>query len=216
MVNPALRWKRHQKALREQKHLFNRDKNVDVNLEIEKLNKEIQSCKNCDLCDLFFNRIESGENMGKLTINHENSTMFKPTILFIGLAPSFRRFDKERRAMKGVDETATLDNFNTTGDLFRLCLKKVGLLDYDIWMTNILKCSTDNNDIPETEQVNSCKIFLKRELELLQPQKVVFLGSKVESVLKNDVAGIKIWHPSYIFRYPNKLNKYLSQLERLK
>lgn len=190
------------------------EKNLSNNLEL--LNDGVQRCMRCKLHELVVNDSTTADNNGKLLLNNLINNASNDKILFVGLNPSYRRFDPSLRAFRGIDDKATLDNFKTSGDLFMLCLKRSKLVDYDIWVTNLLKCSTVANSVPTEENLEMCyNEWLVKELQYLKPKVVVCMGSVVykflvEKKLKYKV--IKMYHPSYAMRDRSKINILIEQL----
>jgi DNA polymerase len=212
--------KMHMKSLRESRGSQKRLVEVDVNVELSKLRQQLQLCQKCGLCNLKENKTESGECFGKLVLNNLHKTIFKPTVLFLGQNPSYRRFDKELRAFRGVDETATLSSFKTSGDLFRLCLEKSELKDYDIWVDNLVHCSSEENSVPTTEQIDACFEWLEKEIEFLNPKAIICMGNETYENFTARFKGkrvIKIWHPAYLMHGNlDKIPDFIKQLNELR
>lgn len=215
----SIRYKMQMKSLNEFNSKHPRTDTFDINIELDSVKKQIQLCSKCSLCELKENKISSGECFGKLLINCLHRTRFNKTILFVGQNPSINRFDSQLRAFTGVDKLATLQKFSTSGDLFRLCLEKSKLRDYDIWVTNLCKCSTEENSKLTKEQIDTCFEFLLREIELLEPRLIVCLGIDVYDNVVARLQGkkiVKVFHPAYFMRGNLKeIPNFIKQLDDL-
>jgi uracil-DNA glycosylase family 4 len=67
--------------------------------------------------------------------------------------------------------------------------------------TNLVKIPTYHNLLPLKSEVERFMPFLKQELNIIQPKKIIALGNWVhETLLKYNIESIKIYHPAYIIR----------------
>ena len=216
----SIRYKMQMKSLNEFNSKHPRTDTFDINIELDSVKKQIQLCSKCSLCELKENKISSGECFGKLLINCLHRTRFNKTILFVGQNPSINRFDSQLRAFTGVDKLATLDKFKTSGDLFRLCIEKSVIKDYDLYVDNIVHCSTSNNDVPTQEHIDKCIDWILLEIELLSPDLIVCLGNVVFDILKDKVSThkiTKIWHPAAcMHKGKDSIPEFIEQLNNLK
>lgn len=87
----------------------------------------------------------------------------------------------------------------------------------DVYIANIVKCRPPNNRNPEDEEAASCLPYLRRQIELIQPQVIVTLGAIPLKHLLNkrgilrlrgrwlsyeDTRVMPTLHPSYVLRKP--------------
>lgn len=64
-----------------------------------------------------------------------------------------------------------------SGQLLRKLLTAIEInIESDVFICNILKCWPPNNRIPEPEEIQSCIKFLQKQIEILQPKILLFLG----------------------------------------
>jgi DNA polymerase len=85
-------------------------------------------------------------------------------ILFIGEGPGFHE-DQQGRPFVGA-----------AGHFLEELLAEIGLTREDVYICNIIKCRPPQNRDPLPEEIEACKPFLDRQIELISPQMVVTLG----------------------------------------
>ncbi|MFN3305832.1 MAG: uracil-DNA glycosylase [Candidatus Kapaibacteriota bacterium] len=152
-------------------------------------------------------------------------------IMFIGEAP-------------GADEDLQgLPFVGRAGQLLTKLLREVGIERKDVFICNILKCRPPNNRKPLPSEIEMCKPYLLKQIEILNPKVIVALGAtaieglfnikKKMSELRgsiiylNKIPVIVTYHPAAILRNPNLqreviedfnllLNKFPSIVKRIK
>ncbi len=119
--------------------------------ELEALAAEIATCTGCLL--------------------HQGRTRTVPgegpdnaDIMFIGEAPGFHE-DQQGRPFVGA-----------AGKFLEKLLESIGLTRDDVFIANVIKCRPPGNRDPLPEEIEACKPFLDRQIELIQPKLVVTLG----------------------------------------
>jgi len=85
-------------------------------------------------------------------------------IVFIGEAPGFHE-DQQGRPFVGA-----------AGKFLEELLESIGLTRKDVFIANVIKCRPPGNRDPLPEEINACRPFLDRQIELIQPKLVVTLG----------------------------------------
>lgn len=96
--------------------------------------------------------------------------------------------------------------------------KGMGLKREDVYIANVVKCRPPENRNPEPDEVASCEPFLKKQIDLVQPQIIIALGKfAVQTLLQTKAPitklrgnwhsyhGIKLmptFHPAYLLRNP--------------
>jgi DNA polymerase len=172
--------------------------------------EEIRNCKLCPLSSLTFN-VENNKQNGKVFGSGEINS-----IMLIAQNPSFNRTDENCREAFRV---------RSTSDFFSDCLSLAGINRNEIYVTNVVKCSTSNNDYPTPETVECCKKWLLQEIEYVKPTCIVamgrlardFFGCGIEPRCKwNGYEVIAIWHPSFVKRQMGMKDKYIEQIKRVK
>jgi len=84
--------------------------------------------------------------------------------MFIGEAPGFHE-DQQGRPFVGA-----------AGQFLEELLESIGLGREDVYITNVIKCRPPGNRDPLPDEINSCKPYLDRQIDLIQPTIVVTLG----------------------------------------
>jgi uracil-DNA glycosylase family 4 len=85
-------------------------------------------------------------------------------IMFIGEAPGFHE-DQQGRPFVGA-----------AGKFLDELLGSINLERKDVFIANVIKCRPPGNRDPLPEEIESCKSFLDRQIEIIQPKLVVTLG----------------------------------------
>jgi uracil-DNA glycosylase family 4 len=100
--------------------------------------------------------------------------------------------------------------------LDKLMLEELGLTRDRCYIANVVKCRPPGNRDPEPDEVETCRPWLERQLELIDPRVVITLGKFAAQLLldsKESIsklrgrphpfrAGVLIptWHPAYALR----------------
>jgi len=186
-------------------------------MSLQQLHNQIDECKECFLHKLKTNQTQGV--YGKLLTNHKIKNLNKTKLLLIGMAPSYRRFDTQRRAFEGVSPSNNLKDINTSGDFFYYCLNKSKLKECDIFITNIIKCSTEKNEEPSKESVDKCRKLLDLEISTINPDFIITMGNFVRMNLNaiKSKKNIHMKHPSYYFRFKseNSVNLAVQELNNI-
>ena len=119
--------------------------------ELESLAAEIS---NCARCLLHRGRTKAVPGAGPADAE----------IMFIGEAPGFH------------EDQQGLPFVGAAGSFLDELLDSIGLKRQDVYITNVIKCRPPGNRDPLPEEVEACKSYLDRQIELIQPKLVVTLG----------------------------------------
>lgn len=170
---------------------------------LEKLKGICQNCRQCSLCTSRTNLV-FGDGTSEAWL------------LCIGEAP-------------GAEEDKTGIPFvGRSGQLLRKMLTSIGLSkDKDYYIANILKDRPPGNRVPESEEIDSCIKFLKKQIEIISPSVILLLGRTAVRGLLPDFANhpvdkmralskdlvtvtyqnipvVVTYHPSALLRDPSK------------
>jgi len=85
-------------------------------------------------------------------------------LMFIGEAP-------------GRDEDLQGEPFvGRAGQLLTDIIKAMKLTRDDVYIANVVKCRPPENRNPEPDEIEACRPFIRRQIELIKPRVIVTLG----------------------------------------
>jgi uracil-DNA glycosylase family 4 len=119
--------------------------------ELEKIAAEVATCTRCLL--------HQGRTKAVPGDGPQNAD-----IMFIGEAPGFYE-DQQGRPFVGA-----------AGKFLDELLGSINLKREDVFIANVIKCRPPGNRDPLPEEIEACKPFLDRQIEIIQPKLVVTLG----------------------------------------
>jgi uracil-DNA glycosylase family 4 len=80
------------------------------------------------------------------------------------------------------------------GRLLDTLLGEIGLTRKDVFVANVLKCRPPANRDPQPAEIDNCKEYLYRQVELIQPVVICTLGNFATKLLRGDPTGITRVH----------------------
>ncbi|MDH3731779.1 MAG: uracil-DNA glycosylase [Acidimicrobiia bacterium] len=99
-------------------------------------------------------------------------------LMFIGEGPGFN------------EDQLGLPFVGKSGELLDKLLGEIDLERSDTYIANVVKCRPPGNRDPRPDEIDACKGYLRRQLELIQPQVVVTLGNFSTKLLLKTATGI--------------------------
>jgi uracil-DNA glycosylase family 4 len=119
----------------------------------------------------------------------------------------------------GADEDAQGIPFvGKAGQLLNNMIAAMGIQRAEVHIANIVKCRPPNNRVPEPVEAGTCSQFLLRQIDVVQPQVIVALGSTAATYLLgirrslsalrgawHTCRGAKLavtYHPAFLLRDP--------------
>ncbi|HYY16403.1 MAG TPA: uracil-DNA glycosylase [Gammaproteobacteria bacterium] len=99
-------------------------------------------------------------------------------IMFVGEAPGFHE-DRIGKPFVGA-----------AGKLLDQLLGEIGIERRDIYIANVIKCRPPQNRNPRVEEIESCKPFLLKQIELIRPKIICTLGNFSTQLLLGRKVGI--------------------------
>ncbi|MGV3485736.1 MAG: uracil-DNA glycosylase, partial [Planctomycetaceae bacterium] len=119
----------------------------------------------------------------------------------------------------GADEDASGRPFvGRAGQLLTKMIEACTFTREDVFILNTIKCRPPGNRNPEPGEVENCRPYLERQLEIIQPEYIVCLGLvAAQAILHTKLSvgrlrgqfheyrGSKVlvtYHPSYLLREP--------------
>jgi DNA polymerase len=150
----------------------------------------------CEKCRLAKTRTQVVYGVGSPTAD----------LMFIGEAPG-RDEDLQGKPFVG-----------RAGQLLTDIIKAMKLTRDDVYIANVIKCRPPENRNPEPDELDACRPWIRRQIEIIQPQVIVTLGRfALQSLTEKgyaissvrgqwlDYNGIKVmptYHPAYLLRNP--------------
>ncbi|HEX6176719.1 MAG TPA: uracil-DNA glycosylase [Thermoanaerobaculia bacterium] len=144
-------------------------------------------------------------------------------LMFIGEAP-------------GRDEDLKGEPFvGRAGQLLTDIIKAMKLRREDVYIANVIKCRPPENRNPEPDELDACRPYIRKQVEMIRPKVIVTLGKfGLQSLLEKafsissvrgswlEYEGIKVmptYHPAYLLRTPaakkdvwNDMKKVMAEL----
>lgn len=77
-----------------------------------------------------------------------------------------------------------------SGQLLNKLLGEIELERNDVYIANVVKCRPPGNRDPRTDEIDACKGYLKRQIELIDPKVVITLGNFSTKLLLKTTTGI--------------------------
>ncbi|HEY1689268.1 MAG TPA: uracil-DNA glycosylase [Solirubrobacteraceae bacterium] len=103
-------------------------------------------------------------------------------LMFIGEAPG------------ASEDEQGLPFVGQAGKLLEKLLVEIGLSRAEVFIANTLKCRPPNNRDPQPVEIENCRDYLYRQVELVQPKVICTLGNFSTKLLRNDTTGITRLH----------------------
>lgn len=180
---------------------------IDVNaLDWPALERQVSACP---LCELAKTRACSLPGAGNK----------KASLMIIGDAPT-------------EEDENNQDIFSgAAGVLLTSMLKAMGYQRQEVYLTNSVKCKTQNNQNPSSSQLLACQDYLLRQVQLIEPKLILAMGNiAAQSLLKTKstmarlrgklhyIDGVKApvlvsYHPTYLLAAANEKRKAWQDLQ---
>ena len=77
-----------------------------------------------------------------------------------------------------------------SGQLLDSLLAEIDLARHDVYIANVVKCRPPRNRDPRPDEIDACKGYLRRQIELIDPAVVVTLGNFSTKLLLRTTTGI--------------------------
>lgn len=180
----------------------------ESNETLEDIRKDIGAdCTRCDLCK---ERTQVVNSVGNPNAD----------LMIIGEAP-------------GADEDKIGEPFvGRAGKLLTKIIEAIGMKREDIFIGNINRCRPPENRQPTTEESETCKPFLIREIAVVKPKVIIVLGNTaMKNLLETKTGitkmrgefanyhGVKVmptFHPAYLLRDPRKKREVWEDMKKVK
>ena len=120
--------------------------------KLQKIKKQVTQCTKCELSNT---RNNSVPGKGK----------FKSDVIFVGEAPG-KNEDNKGEPFIGI-----------AGKKLSIALENAGITRDQVYITNIVKCRPPKNRVPTIIERDTCKNYLKKEIEIIEPKIICILGN---------------------------------------
>ncbi|MGM0558364.1 MAG: uracil-DNA glycosylase family protein [Myxococcota bacterium] len=196
-----------QKPRRAQKQQETEKKSKDDMTKAEKLEfleDYLGDCKRCDLC----------ENRTNIVFGDGSA---KARLVFVGEAPGY---NEDKQGLPFVGDA---------GQLLNKMIEAMGLEREDVYICNVIKCRPPKNRDPRPDEIKECSPFLRKQLEVIDPEVIVSLGKFASQWLLesddamgamrgtwhawNDTPVMPTYHPAYLLRQENQKRKTWNDLQ---
>ena len=137
--------------------------------ELVQLYREVQECRRCPL---YATRTQVVFGAGNADAD----------LMFVGEAPGFHE-DQQGIPFVGA-----------AGKLLDKLLEEIGMQRGDIFIANVLKSRPPGNRDPQLEEIEACKPYLTKQIELIEPRVICTLGNFSTKLLTRRNDGITRVH----------------------
>jgi DNA polymerase len=103
-------------------------------------------------------------------------------LMFIGEAPGAH---EDRMGLPFVGQA---------GKLLDKLLGEIGMERGDVFVCNVLKCRPPDNRDPHPKEIEACRDYLDRQVDLIEPTVICTLGNFSTKLLRGDPTGISRLH----------------------
>jgi DNA polymerase len=103
-------------------------------------------------------------------------------LMFVGEAPGAN------------EDLQGLPFVGAAGKLLEQLLGEIGLSRAEVFIANVLKCRPPGNRDPQSGEIENCRPYLVRQVELIEPRVICTLGNFATKLLRGDPAGITRVH----------------------
>ncbi len=172
-----------------------------ANFDLIQLDADAQNCTRCVL--------HESRNSVVFGVGNPNASL-----MFVGEAP-------------GADEDRQGEPFvGRAGQLLTRIIEAMKFTRDNVYIANVLKCRPPGNRNPAPDEIEMCRPYLERQIELIHPKVIVALGSFAAKLLINTTTGISAlrgqfhtypkagkqenaprimptYHPAYLLRNPS-------------
>ena len=141
----------------------------DVIAALDALRGEAECCSNCVLA----------ETRTKAVFGEGDPCA---DLMFVGEAPGYHE-DQQGRPFVGQ-----------AGKLLEQLLASIGMTREQVYIANVLKSRPPNNRDPRPEEIDACRPYLWRQIEIIRPKVICTLGNFATKLLSGDQRGITKVH----------------------
>ncbi len=131
-----------------------------------------KQARGCTLCPLSQSRTQVVFGAGNANAD----------LMFVGEAPGFH------------EDQQGIPFVGRAGQLLNELLAEQGLVRDDVFITNVLKSRPPDNRDPQPDEIQACRPYLERQVELIEPRVICTLGNFATKLLTGSPQGITRVH----------------------
>ena len=125
---------------------------IRMEKKLQEIKQQVIECTKCELSKTRNNSVAGKGN-------------FKSDVIFVGEAPG-KNEDLKGEPFIGI-----------AGKKLSMALESAGITRDEVYITSIVKCRPPNNRVPTTNERETCKDYLKKEIEIIKPKIICILGN---------------------------------------
>ena len=141
----------------------------EVIAALDALREEVECCSSCVLAETRTKAVFGEGDPGA-------------DLMFVGEAPGYHE-DQQGRPFVGQ-----------AGKLLEQLLASIGMTREQVFIANVLKSRPPNNRDPRPEEIDACRPYLWRQIEIIKPKVICTLGNFATKLLSGDQTGITKVH----------------------
>jgi len=146
---------------------------------LNELHQNLFNCEKCGLAEKCTQKVPGGGNS-------------QAKLMLVGEAPG-REEDKKGEPFVGK-----------SGELLDKILTAIDLDREDVFISNIVKCRPPGNRNPHKKEIKDCIDFLKKEIEIVDPDMIVALGLTATKALLGTEGRLKDFR-NQTYEYQNRI-----------
>jgi uracil-DNA glycosylase len=176
----------------------------------ERLKEFFLEIKDCTRCDLYKTRTRFVFGSGSADAR----------VMLVGEAPG------KNEDLQG------LPFVGRAGNILDSLLESIGMTRKDVFIGNVLKCRPPGNRDPRIEEIDTCKGYLSRQIEIIDPEIICTMGKFSTQLILDTGQGITglrgkvfkrdgrivlpINHPAAVLYAPSKIEVLREDFARIK
>jgi uracil-DNA glycosylase family 4 len=141
----------------------------DTIAALDALREEVERCSSCVLAETRTKAVFGEGDPGA-------------ELMFVGEAPGYHE-DQQGRPFVGQ-----------AGKLLEQLLASIGMTREQVYIANVLKSRPPNNRDPQLEEIDACRPYLWRQIEIIRPRVICTLGNFATKLLTGEQTGITKVH----------------------
>jgi DNA polymerase len=154
---------------------------LDMEQSLDTIAEEIRACRKCEISNSRLNAVPGQGNPNA-------------RLMFVGEAPGA---DEDQKGIAFIGRA---------GKLLTDIITAMGLTRDEVFIGNILKCRPPGNRDPKLDEIDNCWPYLKRQLEIIQPEVIVALGAHAARTLLDSKLAIgKLRGRFHEYRFSDEL-----------